>query len=219
MGSAWMAKWQGRVMNEDDLVAFINDVGFCTISALDRWPEFPSQAVAMGRDDALGATWFWKDDLHIQKRIYYTRLFTGKPGFISMEYLPAFIATNGEVMDELAMYGRIPMATQDVFRVIDEQGPISTKEIKSLLGSDGRRSASTALIDLERMFIITKTNITGRERGTYAYVWDLAERWTPEAFAEADRIGRGAAVERIEARFAELSVELDRDTRGRLLSW
>jgi len=42
----------------------------------------------MGIADVLGVTWFWKDDLHTAQRLYYTRLFAGRPGFISLA-LPA----------------------------------------------------------------------------------------------------------------------------------
>lgn len=215
----WLSRWQGRLRTEDDLVRFVDDVGFCTINELERWPEFPSQEVAMDRRDVLGHTWFWKDDLHNRKRIYYSRVFAGKPGFISFDFLPAFIATNGEAIDELALYGRLPVLSQDIHRIIEQQGPISSKDIKALLGPEGRKAAAGALIDLERRFIITKTDITGRERGTYGYVWDLAERWVPEAFEAADRLGVKAAAKRIRERAKEHGVIVDREFEARVLRW
>ncbi len=188
--AAWEARWRHAVRQEDDLVRFVQDVGCCTINQLARWPAFPSQEIAMGRPDVLGVTWFWKDDLHTQKRLYYTRLFAGRPGFIALSLLPTFIATNGEVADELIHYGRLPAATCEILHMIEERGPISTRKLKALLTPEARKAGATALIDLERRFIITKTAITGREMGTYGYVWDLAERWMPEAFSAADRLKR-----------------------------
>jgi len=73
---------------------------------------------------------------------------------------------------------------------IEELGPISTRKLKAQLTPEARRACTTALIDLEQRFIICKTGITGREMGTYGYLWDLAERWMPEAFTAADRLKR-----------------------------
>lgn len=187
--SNWLDKWAGRVKTEDDCVRFVDDVGFCIIDPAGSGPDFPNQADAMGMDSALGHTWFWKDDLHIQKRLYYTRLFFNKPGYISMEFLPAFIATNGQVADELMIMGRMPLSQQTIYRIIDAEGPISTRDLKQQLSGDVKKQSASALITLERLFIGTKVNITGRTMQTYSYVWDLAERWVPWAFEEADRLG------------------------------
>lgn len=215
----WLTKWQGHVHTEDDLVRFVDDVGFCTINELAKFPDFPSQQAAMDRQDVLGYTWFWKDDLHIQKRIFYTRLFTGKPGYISLSFLPAFIATNGEVADELFMYGKLSATAQDIYSIIEERGPISGKNLKALLGPDARKASAGILIDLERKFLITKTGITGRERGTYGYIWDLAERWVPEAFEDADKLGVRAARERVLAELSELGVPFNEKFKLRVLGW
>ena len=173
----------------------------------------------MDRGDVLGATWFWKDDLHVDRRLYYTRLFAGKPGFIAMDFLPAFIATNGQVADELILCGHMPAATQEIYRIVEERGPISTRRLKKLLGPETRRAAAAALIDLERRFIITKTAITGRTLSTYSYVWDLAERWIPDAFAESDRLRARAAARRIADNLGRIGVNLDRDFAARVLGW
>ena len=215
----WVSRWQDQVMMDDDLVRFVDDVGFCTINMLDNYPDFPSQEVAMGIPDVLSNTWFWKDDLHIDKRLYYSRVFAGKPGFISFEYLPAFIAANGEVMDELMMYGKLPVASADIYRAIEQQGPISTKNIKALLGPDAKKSSASILIELERRFIITKTGITGRERGTYGYIWDLAERWVPKAFDEAGKLGEKAGRKIIQDRFSMLGVPVDHKFEQRVMRW
>jgi hypothetical protein len=197
MSSTWLNKWQGKVATEDDCVRFVDGVGFCTIDRAEAAQDFPSQADAMGLESAIGHTWFWKDDLHIQKRLYYTRLFFNKPGYISMEFLPAFIATNGQVADELMVMGRMPLAQQTIYKIIEAEGPISTRDLKQQLTGDVKKQSAAALITLERLFIGTKVDITGRTMQTYSYVWDLAERWVPWAFEEADRIGAAKAKTKI----------------------
>ncbi|MHB9131415.1 MAG: AlkZ-related protein [Armatimonadota bacterium] len=217
--SNWREAWRGEVRTPEDLVRFVDAVGFCSINALERFPAFPSVALAMGRPDALWHAWWWKDDLHVQKRLYYTRLFANRPGFISMKFLPAFIAANGAAADELILLGRIPATTQTIYRMIDAHGPISTRPLKKLLGPDERKAATSELWELERRFIITKTEITGRELATYSYVWDLAERWLPAAFVEADRLKRKAATELIADHLASLGVPLEGKLKKSVLRW
>jgi len=193
MTGNWLTRWQGNLSTDEDCVRFVDDVGFCTIDPAERVPEFPNQADAMGLDSALGRAWWWKDDLHIQKRLYYTRLFFNKPGYISMEMLPAFIATNGQVADELILMGRMPISQQTIHQYVEAEGPISSKDLKRVLVGDVKKQSASALIEMERLFIVTKIDITGRTAHTYSYVWDLAERWVPWAFEEADRLGRKQA--------------------------
>ncbi|MHB9023116.1 MAG: AlkZ-related protein [Armatimonadota bacterium] len=217
--STWCDRWQGNVRTEDDLVRFVDDIGCCTIDRLPKYPDFPSQGVAMGRDSVLGETWFWKDDLHTDRRLYYTRIFAGKPGYISLELLPAFIATNGAVMDELALTGGATVLERELYRLIEEMGPIPIKSLKKQLGEAEKRAAAQCLINLESRFLITKVDITGRERGTYGYVWDLTERFCPEALAASDRLGVKRARAIIRERLASFGIPADSPFYSRALGW
>ncbi len=215
----WRETWRDTVRDEADLVRFVEAVGCCAINALERFPAFPSVAAAMGKHDALWHAWWWKDDLHVQRRVYYTRLFAGRPGFIALDLLPAFIAANGAAADELILEGRLSATAREVYQLIEARGPISSRPLKQLLRPDARKAATSALWELERHFIITKTDITGRELATYSYVWDLTERWLPDAFAAADRLRRKAAMARIADHLAALGVPCDAALRARVLRW
>jgi len=201
------------------MVRFVDAVGFCAINELERFPAFPNLALALGRREALWQAWWWKDDLHVQQRVYYTRLFAGRPGFISLGWLPAFIAANGAAADEVFLVGALPAAAKEIYRIIEERGPISSRPLKKLLPPEARRAATGLLWELERRFIITKTDITGRELATYSYVWDLAERWLPEAFVEADRLRRKAAEALISERLDALGVPREEKLVKRVLRW
>jgi len=215
----WRDAWRNTVHNEEELIRFVDAVGFCAINELERFPEFPNLSLAMGRREALWHAWWWKDDLHVQKRVYYTRLFAGRPGFISLGWLPAFVAANGVAADEVFLLGALPVLAKEVYRIIEARGPISSRPLKKLLSPEVRRSVTGILWELERRFIITKTDITGRELSTYSYVWDLAERWLPDAFIEADRLHRKAAVARISERLEALGVALEPKLLHSVLRW
>jgi hypothetical protein len=163
--------------------------------------------------------WFWKDDLHIEKRLYYTRIFRAQPGFISNKLLPAFIATNGVAADEVFLTGLLSAKVQQIYQIIEAEGPISTKNLKRLLLPEIQRSASRLLIELERRFLITKCDITGRTRGTYSYVWDLVERWIPKALLAADNLGREKAEVKIRKHFMNFDIPPESDFYAKVLEW
>jgi len=217
MGVAWREKWVGNVLTPEDMVRFIDDVGCCTAKQMPAHPHFPNQddVVAPGARDV----WFWKDDLHAEKRLYYTRVFGGEPGFISVEMLPAFVATNGATVDELLYDGLLSVEAQEIHRIIEEYGPIPIRDLKKMLGPDTRRAANRILQELDRAFIITKSGITGRTRGTYGFIWELTERWMPDVLAAADKLGRAKAIPIIEERLAQYGVAPGSAFYAKVLGW
>ena len=219
MSGSWIERWKGKLRTQDDCVRFVDDLGFCTIDRVERFLDFPNQAEAMELDMAIGHTWFWKDDLHIEKRLFYTRLFFNKPGYISMDLLPVLIATNGQVADELVVMGRMPVVQRAVYDLIEKYGPISSFDLREDLSPETKKQSAAALIALERAFIITKVGITGRKLGTYSYIWDMAEKWVPSAFEEADRIGAKQARAVILDRVAQNGLAAEQDLLAAAFGW
>ena len=218
--SQWREQWAGQVHSPEDMVRFVDAVGCCTKSELPAYPDFPNQSSVLGKlDTDVPDTWFWKDDLHTEKRIYYTRVFGGQPGFVSYKLLPALMATNGAVADELIFNGLLSPEARQVYSEIEARGPVPIRELKRSLTPDAKRSADRVLIDLERKFLITKTGITGRTRGTYGYIWDLVERWAPELLVAADRLGRKQAEAILREHFAAFGVPPDSKFYAKVLGW
>ncbi|MEN6370785.1 MAG: hypothetical protein ABFD64_02120 [Armatimonadota bacterium] len=214
----WRENWAEKVHTPDEMVHFVDAVGCCTGKPLLRYPDFPSQYEALGEvSPGVPDTWFWKDDLHTEKRIYYTRVFGGQPGFLSYPLLPVLIATNGAVADELIFNGLLPPEAQQVYRAIEEYGPISTIDLKRMLTPDAKHSADRVLINLDRQFIITKVGITGRTLGTYSYIWDLVERWVPEMLTAADRLGRKQAESVLREHLAAFGIPSDSSFYAKVL--
>lgn len=206
--------------NPEDFVRFIDSVGCCMRLPMPKYPDFPNQREVIGKvDPDAPDQWFWKDDLHAEKRIYYTRVFGGQPGYLSYSQLPAFIAANGAVVDELLYEGLMTVEAQQLYTAIEQYGPIPIKELKRMLTPDARRAATKNLHGLERRFIITKTGITGRTMGTYGYIWDLLERWAPEMLAAADKIGRECGMTRIREHLARYGIPTDSAFYQKVLGW
>lgn len=218
--SQWRDDWAGKVRTPEDLVRFVEAMGCCTRIPLAAYPDFPNSSDVMGPVPAgVSDPWFWKDDLHSEKRLYYTRVFGGQPGYISNAMLPIFVATNGAAFDELVFSGLLTVEEQQVYKLIEDSGPIPIKELKRLLTPDARRSANRILIDLDRAFLITKTGITGRTRGTYGFIWDLVERWMPEVLTAADRLGRKQAANMLREHLSTLGIPPDSPFYAKILGW
>lgn len=216
----WREEWAGKVCTPEDFLRFLDEVGCCTRSPLVSYPDFPNQAEVLGPvPRGVSDPWFWKDDLHAEKRLYYTRVLGGEPTFISNEMLPAFVATNGAVYDEMVFDGLLTQEAQQIYKLIESSGPIPIRDLKRLLTPDAKRSSDRVLIELDRVFLITKTGITGRTRGTYGFIWDLVERWMPDVLSEADALGRKNGTEAIRERLSRLGASLGVTFYERVLAW
>lgn len=218
--SLWRENWSGKVSTPEDMVHFVDSVGCCTSKELPKFPHFPNQSAVIAEvDPSVSHPWFWKDDLHIEKRIYYTRVFGGQPCFISYAMLPAFMATNGAVFDELLFNGVLTPEHRLIYDIIEASGPIPIKDLKRQLTPSAKAAANRVLHDFDRQFIITKTGITGRTMGTYGYIWDLVERWVPDMLTAADRLGRAKAEAMIREHLTSFGIAPDSAFYSKILGW
>ncbi len=215
---AWRSLPLPSIRGPEDAVAFVDALGFCAWGPVQGL-DLPNLADAMGltATGVLDETWFWKDDLHIARRVYYVKLVRGQPTFISPDLLPDFVAalaggSHARERDVQGLYedGRLSRQAHAIYCYLRDNPSQPTRELRRGLGLRERaRSAPVerALLDLQRRFLVCKSDITGRTRGTYSYVWDLADRFWPEAFEEAARTSATAARARIRERLVAFGVE------------
>lgn len=202
------------IQTADDCAAFVDRVGVCGWRRFDRLASLPSIEAESPWDGDTGAlmnqTWFWKDDLHIAKRVFYGPLLAGHFVFVSMELLPSMIAAQGD-NDPRTLFeqGRLASNALQVFEHIARQGPTATNAIAWPSGS--RHLYLTAL---QQKFLLTKHGLTGRTRGTYGYVWGECQPFFPDAFERAARIAVPDARAAVAARLA-----VPESVAGKLLKW
>ena len=230
VSAPWRRLFQRAVRREADAVAFVEALGFCTWGPVPGM-RFPNLAEQMGKtaSSVLAATWFWKDDAHLDRRVYYAKVIRGQPSFISPEYLPDFIAAIGGRGQEaerdpqrLFQEGRLSREARTIYDHLAEHPAQPTRDLRRgarLVGKEQTAATERALTELQRRFLVCKVGLTGRTRGTYSYIWDLAERWTPESFEEAGRTSVAAARARIRGRLGEFGVESVPALEERLFLW
>jgi hypothetical protein len=226
----WQALIPRPIQGPDDMVAMIEKLGFCTWGPVARL-NFPNLAEAMGETalSVLDHTWYWKDDLHFERRLYYGKIIAGQPSFLAPDCLPDFIAAlAGPGLErerdylQLFLDGRLSREAKTVYEYLDEYQAQPTRDLRrgARLNEKSMKTVTErALVELQRRFLVCKVDLTGRTRGTYSYIWDLAERFWPEAFEAAARIEPEAARERIRGRLRIIGIESDTLLEQRLLLW
>lgn len=226
----WHALIPGPITGPEEALAFINGCGFCTWGPVPRL-SFPNLAEAMGETatSVLERTWSWKDDLHFEQQLYYGKIITGQPSFLSPDYLPDFIsALAGRGLEQerdvarLYFDGRLSGEAKTIYDWLLDHPAQPTRELRrgTRLGDTSKKLATErALVELQRRFLVCKVDLTGRTRGTYSYVWDLADRFWPQAFVEARHTAPSAARSKIRGQLREFGLLPSSQLEQHLFLW
>jgi hypothetical protein len=161
-------------------------------------------------------TWFWKDDLHIERRLYFGMLLAPDiPVFVSLALLPVLIAAQGDI-DARTLHekGLLPSNALRVYEHIERSGPTATQALPWPPGS-----RMLYLATLQQKFLLAKTDLTGRTRGTYGYRWDLAENVFPDSFTQAARLSVSAAREQVLAHLNKSAADVTMERATKLFRW
>jgi hypothetical protein len=226
----WRSRFGRPIQGPEDAAAFVAALGFCTWGPVLGVP-FPNLAEAMGETalSVLNRTWFWKDDLHFDRRVYYARVVRGQPSFLAPEYLPDFVAALAGLghqrerdVDQLYLNGRLSREARMLYHYLVDHPATPTRALRRGAGVASKDLAAVterALVELQRRFLVCKVDLTGRTRGTYSYVWDLAERFWPEDFAAAAGTSAAAAKSRIRTQLASFGLTATPLLEQRLFLW
>lgn len=206
------------VSTQEDCLAFVNDVGLCTWRHYPKIPCLPSLELATGWRGAevTGQTWFWKDDLHIERRLYFGMLIAPDiPAFASLSFLPYLMAAQGDI-DPRSLHekGLLPSNSLKVYEYIERSGPTATSAIPFAAGS-----RMLYLAHLQQKFLLTKHDLTGRTRGKYGYRWCLCEEAFADSFAAAARIDVAGARRQVAETLSRHCSEMTTERAGQLFRW
>src|SRR5690349_18988711 len=175
------------VKTPEECLRYVESVRLCAWRHQPKHAWLPSleMATAWRGGELTRQTWFWKDDLHIERRLYFGMLIAPDiPIFVSLSLLPALIAAQGDI-DARTLFEKGLLASNAlrVYEHIERAGPTATQALPWPPGS-----RMLYLASLQQKFLLTKHDLTGRTRGTYGYRWCLCENAFPDSFAEASRL-------------------------------
>ncbi len=207
-----------RVRSARAALAFVNAVGCC--STFYRFPQGLAclwEAV-VGRadprwprrshhDDGVGLTWELKDTLPTRRAVYYGKLLKGRPVLVALDLFPAFYALvrgtqrSVDYRDEYRA-GRLSHSARRVLDALVSEHPRYTRELRAaafMLAPSSTREFERAMAELQEGLWVVKTE--ERYEPTFSYRWDLVDAWLPGAVAEARRLSRPAAIDRLLGRY------------------
>lgn len=206
------------VATPEECLRFVEGVGLCAWRHQSKKPWLPSLEIATDwrGSEMTRQTWFWKDDLHIERRLYYgTLLAPDVPVFVSLAFLPTLIAAQGDI-DARTLHEKGLLASNAlrVYEHVERNGPTATALLPWPPGS-----RMLYLAALQQKFLLTKYDLTGRTRGTYGYRWDLCENAFPDCFAAAARMAVPAAREAVLSHLNRGDAGLTMEQAARLFRW
>jgi hypothetical protein len=196
----------GRLRTAADAMRFIETVGFCVLFPVKNVP-LPSLYFAVSRradvrwDKYAQLIWKWKDELPKKRRAFYGKYFKGRGSFISLKFLPQFLATHGtaiEPREAEAFYqtGRVSHDALELWLALAKHGPLPTLELRhacKMESQAGNKRFKRAMLELQGLLIVTHS---GAEQETEAWAsnrFDLVARGFRKEVAEARKISADEA--------------------------
>ena len=224
--------WPKRVNTPGDAVRFIDAVGFCLLFPVKN-VALPSLYYAVARripitwDKYAIRLWEWKDNFPRHRRAYYAKYFKGRGTFISLKFLPYFLAMRDaaaapEDYERFYAAGRISHDARAIWKALADHGPLATLELRHACKMDskaGNVRFKKAMNELQCLLIVTHF---GAEQETAAWASGRFEL-TTRAFSKQAEQARGIMPESARAALARKYLEWHRDapamTLTRLFGW
>jgi hypothetical protein len=190
-----------RIKTAADAVHFLGTFGFCVLFPVKNVP-LPSLYFAVAKRQPTGwdkyaqLIWKWKDELPRKRRAFYGKYFKGRGSFLSLKFLPYFLALHGTAVppSEAAEFyeaGRISHDALELWQALAKHGPLATLELRHACKMEtqaGNKRFKKAMLELQALLIVTHS---GAEQETDAWAsnrFDLVARAFPEQAAQAGKI-------------------------------
>ncbi len=151
--------------------------------------------------------------------MYYGKVIGGRPGFIALDLLPAFLRLRVEPGGYLKMYrrGDLSLCAKLVMDALTKRGAAETKALKLSSGFDRprlRTEFDRAMKELQEKFLALKVE---EHYEPFTYVWDtMGHRWG-EALKAAKALTRREAAYTIVRRYFEVAGYASEPAAARLL--
>jgi hypothetical protein len=218
-----------RITDEAGALRFIDESGFCAAftaglglpclrEAIEgrREPALPEH---IQHDRAIMMTWNLKDALPARKAVYYGKVIAGRPGFIALDMLPAFLRLRIQPGGYRKLYerGLLSHCGKLVMDALSRRGPAETKALKLSSGyaqPNRRIEFDRAMKELQEKFLAIKVE---ERYDPFTYVWDTVEHRWAEAIREARSLSTREAAHRIVSRYFEIAAFGNERTVARIV--
>ncbi len=172
----------------EDLIRLVQEIGFLPFF-INEIPGFSVEECCRRElwfSDTLDGPWEWKGPIARSKTCIYGKLFSGRAGFVSTEWLPDFANYrrdgydfDARFDDELASY-----KDKGVYDVIAENGAILSKNLKEKCNyrKGGNKGFDTVITRLQMQTYVSVADfVYMKDKAGKTYGWGVAQYSTPEA--------------------------------------
>jgi hypothetical protein len=186
---------EAKIRSAGEALQFVNQVGFCLLFRHKKL-ELPNLwEISEGRP------WLWKDELPIQKQLYYGKRFRGRVGFVALRLLPSLYALSPTAElrgDRFELYrlGYLSAEANRIAGTVLAKGPLPTRALRlesGLAGQTHRYRFSRALAEAEEKFLVVKVGAVKTGHANYTYLWDSFARFWPEIVEEGAQLSHEEA--------------------------
>lgn len=228
-------RWPQRIATLADARQYIDALGFCVLFPVKNvaLPSLYWPVTRRGPDDdfvfdqSFEQIWRWKDELPRRRWATYAKYFRTRGTFISLEYLPYFLAMRASAVsptDHARWYaeGRIRDDARVVWEALAERGPLATLELRQLCHMEtkaGNVRFKRAVLDLQSFLLVGHF---GKERETGAWEstrFELTCRAFPAQTAAACAIDPAVARTKLAAKYRQWRCGAPPVELSRLFGW
>jgi len=188
-----------KITEYRDFVSIVEDMGFMPLS--NNCINFISLDGSSGLTESdLWHTnlpsdpWMWRVQIVQEHKAAYAKLFHKKPGFISLEWYPKFLAARrkGRTFEEMYSEGFLSNDAKKIYTLFEANEILAVHEIKSMAGFTKELNSKyeSAMCELQMGMFITvngtkqKISAKGEEYGWPATAYSTVETWAGDKLIE-----------------------------------
>ena len=228
-------RWPKRIATLADARKYIDALGFCVLFPVKNvaLPSLYWPVTRRGPDDDFvfdryfEQIWRWKDELPRRRYAIYAKYFRTRGTFISLEYLPFFLAMRETAVgptDHARLYaeGRIRDDARSIWEALADEGPLATLELRHLCHMEtkaGNVRFKRAMLDLQSLLLVGHF---GKEQETGAWEstrFELTCRAFPAQTAAAFAIDPAVARAKLAAKYRQSKPGAPPVQLSRLFGW
>jgi hypothetical protein len=234
MKNSWAGErpWPHRVKTAVDAVRFIDAVGFCMLFPVKNVP-LPSLYYAVAKRQPTGwdkycqLIWHWKDELPRKRRAFYGKYFRGRGSFLSLKFLPHFLAlhathASADAADDFYAAGRIPHDAREIWQALAKHGPLPTLELRHACKMEtqaGNKRFKKAMLELQGLLIVTHSGVEQETEAWASNRFELVARAFPKQIAQAATISPEQARIAIATKYRAIYPAAPPAQMARLFGW
>jgi hypothetical protein len=225
-------KLPNRVKTAADAVRFIDAAGFCVLFPVKNVP-LPSLYYAAGRrmpicwDKTSQKILGWKDELPRRRRAFYAKYFKGRGTFISLKFLPHFLAMRESAAEpdaaaEFYAAGRITDGARHIWEALADEGPLATLELRracEMEGTAGNTRFKRAMLELQCLLIVTHFGVAQETAAWKSNRFELVSRAFPKQFRQAHKTAPSAARAALARKYRAIYPQVAVMQVARLFGW